>query len=107
MAKAAKKKATLKQTSKSDRAKILADMKSSGLTAKQAATKYGVSFWTIYGWKKSRNAAKNATSPKKSAATRPAAKSSPRSTGSTGSFGETLRPLIAQIVREELARLVG
>jgi len=93
-----------KGLSRADRAKILADMKSSGLTAQQAAKKYGISHWTIYGWKKSRNAGKSGKPAKKSGAKRTAAKSSTRP---SGSLGETLRPLIAQIVREELARLVG
>ncbi|MFN0149611.1 MAG: helix-turn-helix domain-containing protein [bacterium] len=94
-----------KQTTKADRAKILADMKANNLTAKAAAKKYGISFWTIYGWKKNRSKAKSARPAARPAAKRVAAKPSPAR--STGSFGETLRPLVAQIVREEIVRLVG
>lgn len=93
-----------KRVSPADRTHILADMKANNLTAKAAAKKYGISFWTIYGWRKSRNAGKSAKPSKKSVAKRSAVKPSARS---TGSFGETLRPLVAQIVREEIARLVG
>lgn len=66
-------------------------MKEHGLAAKAAAKKYGVSAWTIYGWR----SGKGGKQTKKSHA--PA----------TGSLGETLRPLIAQIVREELVKLLS
>ncbi len=46
------KKRKLKRVSRSERAKILGEMKSKGLTAERAAKKFGVSKWTIYGWRK-------------------------------------------------------
>jgi len=93
-----------KTIARADRARILAEMNSTGMTAKQAAKKYGVSFWTVYGWRKNRSKARGGKPGKKSGVTRSTAKSSSRP---SGSLGETLRPLIAQIVREEIARLVG
>jgi len=85
-----KKRSTTKRTSRADRSKILAEMNATGMTAKAAAKKYGLSPWTIYGWRSGKGGM--------------AAKKSPAR--ATGSLGETLRPLIADLVRQELARLL-
>jgi transposase len=98
-AKAPSKSAPKKHLSRADRTRILAEAKSKGWTAEQIAKKAGVSKWTVYGWKK-RSAAKGKRTTVKRE--RPVGL---RTSG--GSLGEMLRPLIAQMVREELARLAG
>jgi len=87
-----------KRTSSSDRSKILAEMKSAGLTVKQAAKKYGISAWTIYGWRKTRAGRPTAAAKRG----RPVG-----SRTSRGSLAEMLRPVIAELVREELTRLAA
>lgn len=88
----------MKRTSRADRATVLAEMKSARLTAKQAAKKYGISVWTIYGWRKTR--AGRPTTPAKRG--RPVGS---RRSGS--SLAQMLRPVIAELVRQELTRLAG
>jgi hypothetical protein len=89
-----------KHLSRADRTRILAEAKSKGWTAEQIARKAGVSKWTVYGWNK-RSAAKGGrTTVKRGRPGRPARQA-------TGSLAEMLRPLIAEMVRVELARLVG
>jgi hypothetical protein len=83
---------------RSGRAKILAEMRSAGLTAKEAAKKYGISIWTIYGWRKTRGG--RPTTPAKRG--RPVGSRRPRS-----SLAEMLRPVIAELVRDELKRLAA
>jgi transposase len=74
-------------------------MKSQGLTAKQAAKKYGISMWTIYNWSKRRNAGKPKVAARRG---RPVGSSSSR-----GSLAEMMRPLIAEMVRGEILRLLS
>lgn len=87
------------QVSASARRKILAQMKSRGLTARKAARMYGVSMWTIYGWRKRKRAARR----------RPA---KGRRTGTATSqsalnamIRSELRALLPGIVEGEIARV--
>jgi DNA-binding CsgD family transcriptional regulator len=87
-----------KRARQSDRATILAEMRSAGLTAKEAAKKYGISVWTVYGWRKTRGG--RPTTPAKRG--RPVGSRRPRA-----SLAEVLRPVIAELVRDELKRLAA
>lgn len=91
-----------KRLSAADRTRILAEAKTNGWTADQVAKKYGVSKWTVYGWRQGTSKANGATSRKAAGRAR-----SGRGTSRNGSLAEILRPLIAEIVREELGRLAG
>ena len=93
-----------KRALRASRATILAEMKAAGLTAKQAAKKYKISVWTIYGWRKTRGG--RPTAPAKRG--RPVGSRSSRgSRTSRGSLAEMLRPVIQELVRQELTRLAG
>jgi len=97
--KSARKPKPKKALSRGDRRALLAEAKSKGWTAQQIAKKAGVSKWTVYGWNK-RSASKGGRmTVKRGRPGRPARQA-------TGSLGEMLRPLIAEMVRGELARLV-
>jgi len=85
-----------KRISASERARILAEAKAKGWTAAQIAKKFGVSKWTVYGWRKRRAGGSSKPAAKRSAATR-----------GTGSVREEFRSMLSQIVREELVRLLG
>jgi transposase-like protein len=106
MAKRTRSATSRKRLSAAERARILAEAKANGWTADQIAKKYGLSKWTVYGWRQGRAKVDGATagplsdSEKKSRRTR-------RTRGSqrASSLTEMLRPLIAEMVREELARL--
>jgi lambda repressor-like predicted transcriptional regulator len=89
-----------KHLSHADRVKILAEAKSKGWTADQIARKAGVSKWTVYGWNKRGAAKGKRTTVKRGRPGRPTRQA-------RGSLGDMLRPLIAVMVRAELARLVG
>ena len=99
--KRAMKPSTRKRTSTADRAKILAEMKASGMTAKQAATKYGISIWTIYNWSKRSGARKQ------KAATRRGRKAGAPTSRIPASLQGDFRQMIAGIVRAEIVRLLG
>jgi DNA invertase Pin-like site-specific DNA recombinase len=90
-----------KRTPRADRAKILAAMRSSGMTAKQAAKKYGISIWTIYNWSKRRGAKKQR------AATRRGRKAGASTSRIPASLQGGFRQMIAGIVRAEIVRLLG
>ena len=92
------KKQSRKRLSATDRARILAEAKAKGWTADQIAKTYGVSKWTVYGWRQSRS------KPGGVPATGPRGNQRP---SGASSLAEMLRPLIAELVREELRRLVG
>ena len=85
-----------KRLSRSARAKILAEMKKSGMTAKQIGRKYGISPWTVYGWRK-----------------RPSGKAGRRAKGSGRAAGigsaalrAEIRAALPRILRDELARAI-
>jgi transposase len=89
-----------KRVSSADRTRILAEAKSKGWTAEQIAKKAGVSKWTVYGWKKRGAAKRGRITAKRGRPGRPTRQVA-------GSLGEMLRPVIAEMVREEIARLGG
>ena len=85
-----------KRVSRADRSRILEEARTQGLTADQIAKKYGVSRWTVYGWRK-RRAGQSTRSTVSGGGSR----------GARGSLGEMLRPLINDMVREEMQRLLA
>src|SRR3970040_1233904 len=93
------KKRKLKRLSRSERAKILAEMKARGLTADQVAKKYRVSKWTIYGWRKRAGQGKTGA--------REARRQSANTKGITASAVRSeIRAALPAILREEIARAV-
>lgn len=90
--------------SAASRSKILAEMVAKKMTAKQVSKKYGVSPWTIYGWRQRTGVAK----PHGRKPGRPAKGSGSSSTGiSAGVLREEIRAVLPAILREELARAIA
>ncbi len=96
------KRSTGGRVSRFNRAEILAEMNSKGLTADQIAKKYGVSRWTVYGWRK-----------RKSGGTARAAKPGRTAMGktagasiSTASLRNEIRAALPEILRQEIARAI-
>jgi transposase-like protein len=98
------KKAAPRGTAPAERARILAEMDSLGLTAKQAAKKYGVSVWTIYDWRKAKGGGRGRRAAKRG---RPAAKRA-ASTGMTATdLSASIRAALPSILRQEIARALS
>lgn len=98
--KAARKSASKKHLSPADRRALLAEATSKGWSADQIAKRAGVSKWTVYGWNKRGAAKGKRTTLKRGRPGRPARQA-------TGSLGEMMRPLIAEMVRGEILRLLS
>jgi len=97
----------LRRLSRADRTKILAEAEANHWTAAQIARRAGVSRWTVYGWRKAASRARRGVVLKSRVARR-APRSAVKATAlGTGKLAEMLRPLIAQLVRDELSRLLG
>jgi hypothetical protein len=98
------KKKMKKALTRAERTALLTEAQSKNWTAAQIARKAGVSKWTVYGW---RQAAKKSGTVKR---TGPKVAGSPRKAKrrAKGSTARTLdlRGMIAEIVREEFARLL-
>jgi transposase-like protein len=91
---ASKKNASRKRISATERATILEEARSKGWTAEQIAKRFGVSKWTVYGWRK-RRVGGAATVTRTGGARR----------ASGGTLHEEFRALITDIVREEISRV--
>lgn len=94
-----KKGKTPKTVSVVDRKKIMAEAKAKGLTADQVAKKYGISKWTVYGWKqRSRGATTQKTM--RTAVTK-------TTVIDPKTLRSEIRAVLPGILREELARALG
>jgi transposase-like protein len=91
----AKRKASRKRISAADRTRILAEAKVNNWTAEQIAKRFGVSKWTVYGWRKRRGGEAGRPAQGRRASVR-----------GGGPLHEEFRSLLSEIVREEIARVL-
>lgn len=91
----AKKKRQLKRLPAAERARILTEARTKGMTAEQVQKKYGVSKWTFYGWRKRTPKTKGAVGRVATVAVNEQA------------LRNELRAVLPGILREELARALG
>ena len=94
------KKQTRKRISSSDRAKIMAEAKTKGMTAQQVAKKYGISAWTYYGWRKR-------TSKTARRASRLVGRGTTTGRVSANTLRSEIRAVLPGILRDELARTMA
>ena len=96
------KRKTRQRITASERKKILREMKTEGLTADEIARKYGVSKWTVYGWRQQAGVTDGRRGRK---AGRP--KKGPSTNGtSDAALRAEIRRVLPGILREEVGRAI-
>jgi len=90
-----KRKMSRKRLSAADRSRILAEAKVNNWTAEQIAKRFGVSKWTVYGWRKRKGGGAGRRAPGRQISAR-----------GRGPLHEEFRSLLSEIVREEIARVL-